>query len=85
MHSIVNVRAVGKRLEKAETKIQDWKSSFKTLMGEKPVGDGLQSRWIIRESAYYTYVYFCNPDYVMRRIQSLHTWRHYGELAHVLT
>ncbi len=85
VHFIESIRAVGKRLVKAEAIIQDWKSSFKTLMGGKSFRDGKRSHWIWREIAYYHYVYFCNPDYIMRKIQSLHTWRHRGELAHVLT
>ncbi len=71
MHSAMDIRAVGRRLVEAETIIQDWKSSFKTLLGDKLVEDGKQSHWIWRESAYYSCVHFCNPDYIMRKIQSL--------------
>ncbi len=70
MHFTMDIKAIGRKLVEAERMIQDWKSSFKILLGDKLVEDGKRNRWMRRESACYSYVHFCNSDHIMRKTQS---------------
>ena len=44
MHFTMDIKAIGRKLVEAERMIQDWKSSFKILLGDKLVEDGKRNR-----------------------------------------